>query len=347
MRKFYTVILFALVSVSAMAQDIHFSQYYASPLTLNPALTANINGVFRVAANYRNQWFTVPTLNSTAPFQTYQFSVDAPILRQRLGNDGFGFGGMFYSDRAGDGALTTFCGMASIAYHKAVDRYGRARISLGFQAGVVSKQIKMQNLIFESQLDNYGWNTSLFNGETNFSNKNILYGDFNLGLLWTHAPKEQFRYYVGAAVNHIGGMAQKGPKESFLNDSRNRLNARYNVHAGMEIFLNSDNSFSLTPTFLFMIQSNARLYNFGLGLNYGINDDVAIFGGGFYRVKDAVILNVGAEFYNVRLGISYDVNHSSLRTATRAQGGVEVSAIYIFKKEKSQGIQYEKYCPNF
>src|SRR5437868_6623101 len=103
MRKIYSVVLLVcLFALSSFAQDIHFSQYYASPLTLNPALTANINGMFRVAANYRNQWFTIPVLNSVAPYQTYQVSFDMPILRERLGNDGFGFGGMFYADKAGD-----------------------------------------------------------------------------------------------------------------------------------------------------------------------------------------------------------------------------------------------------
>ena len=342
MRKLYSSIFLLLFGTSAFAQDIHFSQYNASPLTLNPALTANINGVFRAAANYRNQWFTIPTLNSVAPYQTYQFSFDAPILRERLGNDGFGFGGAFYADKAGDGALTTFSGLVSVAYHKAVDRYGRARISLGIQAGVVSKQIKMQNLIFESQLDNYGWNTSLSNGETNYSGRSILYPDVNVGALWTHAPKEKLRYYIGFSANHVSR-----PRESFLQDTRNRLNVRFNANAGMEIFLNSDYSFSLTPTFLFMSQGNAQQYNFGLGLNYWVNDNVAVFGGAWYRVKDAVILNLGAEFYNMRVGLSYDVNHSNLRSATRAQGGLEVSLIYVFKKERPQAIQYEKYCPNF
>ena len=341
MKNIYALLFVLFSAVSVSGQDIHFSQYYASPLTLNPALTGNINGVFRVAANYRNQWFTIPTLNSTAPFQTYQVSFDAPLMRQRLGNDGFGIGGMFYSDKAGDGALTTFSGMVSLAYHKAVDRYGKGRISFGLQAGVVSKQIKMQNLIFETQLDNFGWNSALNNGEQ-FSGKNILYADVNAGILWAHAPKEKFRYYLGFSMNHISK-----PRESFLMDSRNKLNYLFKLNAGTEIFLNSDNTFSLTPTFLFMLQSNAQLYNVGLGLNYWINDDIAVFGGGFYRVNDAAIFSVGAEFYNVRLGVSYDINHTSLRAASKAQGGVEVSAIYIFKKEKQQAIQYEKYCPNF
>lgn len=342
MRKLYSSLFLICFYIVGTAQDIHFSQYYASPLTLNPALTANINGVFRGVVNYRNQWYTIPTLNSIAPYQTYQVSFDAPIMRERLGNDGFGLGGMFYADQAGDGALTTFSGMVSIAYHKAVDRYGRARISLGLQGGVVSKQIKMGNLIFENQLDNFGFNNSLPNGETNFNNRAILYPDVNIGGLWAHAPKEKFRYYVGFSMNHLSR-----PRESFLQDDRNRLKYRFNVHAGTEIFLNRDNSFSMTPTFLFMLQGNAKQYNAGLGLNYWLNDDVAVFGGAWYRWMDAAIVNAGVEVYNLRLGLSYDLNHSDFRTASRAQGGFEVSAIYIFKKEKPGKLQYEKYCPLF
>jgi type IX secretion system PorP/SprF family membrane protein len=342
MKKIYALAIALVCFAGIHAQDIHFSQYYASPLTLNPALTANINGVFRVGFNYRNQWFTIPVLNSVAPYQTYQASFDAPILRERLGNDGFGFGGVFYADKAGDGALTTYSGLVSVAYHKAVDRYGKGRVSLGLQAGIISKRINITNLIFENQLDNTGWNTALPNGENNFNNKAILNADVNVGAMWTHAPKDMWRYYLGFSANHLSK-----PKETFLGDQRNRLNYRFNVNAGAEFFLNSDYSFSLTPTFLFMLQSNAQQYNFGLGLNYHVNDDVAIFGGGWYRVKDAVILNLGVEVYNARIGLSYDVNHSGLRNASKAQGALEVSAIYVFKKEKTQSIQYEKYCPNF
>lgn len=341
MRKIYAALFVTLVALNSFAQDIHFSQYYASALTLNPALTANINGDFRASFNYRNQWFTIPVLNSVAPYQTYQASVDAPILRERLGNDGFGFGGSFYADKAGDGALTTYSGMVSVAYHKAVDRYGRGRVSLGIQAGVVSKQVKINDLIFETQLDNFGWNPALSNGES-FSNKSIIYPDVTVGAMWTHAPKDMWRYYLGFSMNHLSK-----PKESFLGDERNRLNYRYNVQAGMEIFLDSYYDFSISPTFLFMMQSNAQQYNFGLGLNYWVNDDVAIFGGGFYRVKDAVIFNAGVEFYNTRVGLSYDINHSGLKAASRAQGAVEVSLVYVFRKERPQSIQYEKYCPNF
>ena len=100
MKKIYAVVLLILSVGYSFAQDIHFSQYYASPLTLNPALTGLVNGAFRASFNYRNQWFNIPTLNTIAPYQTYQALVDAPVLRDKLGNDWLGVGGMFYTDKA-------------------------------------------------------------------------------------------------------------------------------------------------------------------------------------------------------------------------------------------------------
>ena len=256
-------------------------------------MTGNFNGLVRATFNYRNQWFLIPTLNQTTPFQTMQASVDGSIASQRLNNNKFGVGLMFYNDKAGDGGLSTNSVMASVAYHQSVDRYGRSHLSFGLQGGFVMKQINMQNLIFESQLDGYGWNRNLNNGE-NFNSSPIIYPDVNIGVMFSSRPKDKLAYNFGVSVFHIAS-----PRESFLFDQNNRINRRYAVNGSLEISAGPDNQWTLSPTFLFMLQGQAQQYNFGLGVNYQTNNEnVGLFGGGFARMNsggafDAAIVNLG------------------------------------------------------
>src|SRR5262245_23261385 len=102
--KNFTVILIlvSVVSVSK-AQDPNFSQFFASPLTLNPALTGKFDGIFRVAGNYRNQW---PSINNA--FVTKTASADFHLLNGYLPDiDRWGVGALFMNDQNGNGALNT------------------------------------------------------------------------------------------------------------------------------------------------------------------------------------------------------------------------------------------------
>src|ERR1700740_59277 len=59
MRFFIRNISFSLLFLcvfNSFAQDIHFTQYYFSPLSLNPANTGNYSGDYRGFINYRSQW---------------------------------------------------------------------------------------------------------------------------------------------------------------------------------------------------------------------------------------------------------------------------------------------------
>ncbi len=69
MRLFITAI-FCITSFFLKAQDPNFSQFFASPLTLNPALTGKFDGQLRIAGNYRNQW---PTINNAYSIGSYSF----------------------------------------------------------------------------------------------------------------------------------------------------------------------------------------------------------------------------------------------------------------------------------
>ena len=342
MRKVFILIVFALSVFYSHGQDIHFSQYYNSPLTLNPAHTANINGKFRFAANYRNQWFTIqkPAGLGTGrtPFETYAGSFDMRLLSEKIGPDRMGIGLMVFHDKVGNGALTTQSAMLSIAYHKAIDQFGRHQLSLGFQGGITQKRIFINDLLFENQLIDLGFDPTLPTGEEGQFESPERYADFHVGALWQSTISDYVRYYVGFALNHIAK-----PNESFFGQV-NQLDHRYVAHGGVEIQFNE--YATLAPSFQFLLQSNAQEWNIGAAFQYQLTDPTAIYVGAWTRVLDAAILMAGFEYNDIRMALSYDINYSDLRNASQAQGALEVSLVYIFKN-KDQRIYYERYCPNF
>jgi type IX secretion system PorP/SprF family membrane protein len=352
MKRLSLILLFSASVFSVIAQDIHFSQYYASPMTLNPANTGLINGDFRVATNYRGQWFSIPTDNSVAPYNTYQGSFDASLFRKKLRNNGLGVGAMFYADEAGNGSLATYAVMASVAYHQAVDRFGRSRISLGFQGGYVQKRIFRYDLLFEQQFDGTlnSFNPFLDDGENNFNQGNFGYFDLNAGAMFTSMASDNVSYYFGFAANHI-----TTPGENFLDQQleRNELNMRYTVHGGAAI--KTGKYFRILPTFLYMLQAQAQQINIGSGFEYEFSENFKGFAGIWTRVvggidgfqNDAAIFTIGGEVSNTRVGISYDFNTSGFRGASKSVGALEISLVYIHNQAEPGKISYERFCPTF
>ena len=69
-----------LFAGSVSAQDVHFTQYFTSPLTLNPALTGLVSDDLRFSGNYRQQWGSV----SINPYVTGTVSFDIAALKGKL-----------------------------------------------------------------------------------------------------------------------------------------------------------------------------------------------------------------------------------------------------------------------
>ena len=147
MRKILFYLVATLFTLAASAQDPHFSQFFASPLTLNPAFTGKFDGKWRIAANHRDQWPSIPKA-----YVTTSASVDFPILASKIPEgDVFGIGISGVSDASADNALKLNYGSLSLSYHRALDEEGYNTIGAGFQGTYSSMTIDPNKLTFEDQ----------------------------------------------------------------------------------------------------------------------------------------------------------------------------------------------------
>lgn len=318
------------------AQDPHFTQFFSSPLTLNPAFTGYFSGDLRIAGNYRNQWSSVAT-----PFITGTVSADFSILRKQISeNDIWGMGVLGLYDKTGGGGLRNNLFSLSTAYHKALDVDGVHTLGIGAQISFVQKRLDFSKLIFENQLTNQGFDPSISSGE-NIPNSRISYPDYNVGILYNGLIGESSNIYLGASYYHI-----TQPTESFLGQN-NRLASRYTIHGGGSFAMSNVTRFH--TSFIYMRQASASEISLGgaIGiLTNGLPETPTIFYvGSWYRVNDAINPYIGLEINNVQVGISYDVNTSSLKPASNYRGGMEISVIYI--KQHAEPSRRKLYCPKF
>lgn len=331
MCKLIQLVVFLFITRMACAQDPHFSQFFASPLTLNPALTGKFDGTLRVTGNYRNQW---PTINRA--FTTTTVSVDFPILQNMIGvNDTWGIGLMGYSDQSANSALKFNYLTFSTAYHKGLDENGSQQIGAGFQATYSNMSLDPQKLTFEDQLTPFG-----FTGTTSevFTNTSGNYFDLNAGVLYSGSSSDRNHYYAGISMYHI-----TRPKQSFTG-SYFILNPRTTFHAGG--YFPIGDRLTMHTSGLFSTQAKANETVVGVALQIPVTDDdkpTSFYAGSWVRLNDAIIPYVGLEFGSFRFGATYDINTSDLKTASQSRGGIEISLIYINRPSESRGLP----CPKF
>jgi type IX secretion system PorP/SprF family membrane protein len=333
-KKSGLLYLVLCISFYVNGQDPHFSQFFASPLTLNPALTGKFDGTVRAAGNYRNQW---PAFNNV--YTTFTFSTDFDIMKNKLPDyDIFGLGILLLSDKAGGGVLTNNYLGISASYHKTLDENGWQQLGIGFQGAFGQKILDVSKLYFEDQLTPYGF-TGVTQDIFANNNVNISYMDMNAGMLYTGSTNGQNSYYIGASMYHINR-----PTESFKGGTWN-IAARTTVSVG-GYFPVSD-ILTLHTSGIFQYQAGATETTFGGAVAAAIDQQSVypsnVYLGLWYRWDDALIPYVGLEFDGMRLGATYDVNISSLQSASQSRGGMEISLIYVKKPTGYKGIP----CPKF
>lgn len=334
MRKYLPIALCFLSVISVQAQDPHFSQFFASPLTLNPAFTGKFDGTWRLAANHRDQWPSIPKA-----YVTTSASFDFPVLRNKIPeSDVFGIGLSAVSDASANSQLKLNYGSLSLSYHKALDEDGYNTIGAGFQGTYSSMSLDVSKLTFESMLTQNGF-TDISRREVLSNGNNQSYFDVNAGLLYSGSTNGENNYYIGASMYHINR-----PKVSFK-DKNWYMSGRVTIHAGGTFFLSDVVSISASAIQQMQNKASETTIGAAMGLNANNDNDnpVNVFIGSWIRLNDAIIPYVGLEFGGLRIGASYDVNISSLKAATGNRGGSEISLIYIKRPIETKGVP----CPRF
>ncbi len=311
------LIFLAFFCISVSAQDIHFSQFFNSPLTLNPSLTGDIDGNIRAVINHRNQWNTVPL-----PFVTSSVSCDARLLEDMLKGDVLGAGIMIFDDKAGINNASRLQVMTSFSYLKKLDPKQNKVLSFGVQLGFFQRSISSLNLKFPNQFNYDDFYTSISNGES-FSGYKASCFDFQTGVAFIMKKPKKYKANIGVSLFHVNR-----PNESFLGQDY-RLPVRTVIHAGVRYNLGNGNYFC--PDIIIMSHNKASEKNLFCRFQHNmqaknINYDL-IFGLGF-RAKDALIALAGIGYDKWEFNFSYDINNSDFHNASNYKGGFEISIIY-------------------
>ncbi|MDB4334889.1 PorP/SprF family type IX secretion system membrane protein [bacterium] len=302
------LLLCCSLQVNVMAQDPHFSQFYASPLYLSPSFAGSTDGG-RLILNYRNQWPGVEKAfqTSAVSFDNFFTSINS------------GIGVLFYQDIAGSAGLTTNNLSFQYSYNVIINEH--LQMVPGLQITYGDKSINFNKLEF----GNDGSNSlaKLNNDRTN-------YMDFAASLLF-YSP----RFWFGYSIDHL---AQ--PNYTFLNEEV-KLKHKHQLYGGVNIWnLNRRNMNARSFSFTYRYEIQQENSQLDLGV-YWYNDPIEL--GVWYRgvpyVKnntssinhDAIVALVSYNYGPFRIGYSYDITISSL--GLHSQGAHELSLIYEFNQK--------------
>jgi len=348
----FFAIAFMILFVSeskVQAQDIHFSENYATPLMINPAMTGLFNGQVRVTGIYRNQWRSI---TQDAPFQTIGASVDIDAFKGIRAYDRISLGMMLYSDKAGDSQFSTNHINLSMSYNVSFGIHSEHALSVGAMGGFAQRSLSYTSLQFGSQFDGTGYNATIPSGEElTFANDNIFFADVSSGILYYYAPNERTNIYAGLGIYHMNR-----PSVNFIDGNFDRLQAKSSFQAGGRFSLGKD--FDLVPSayflkqgpnmkldvgtfFLFLFErSRSGEKAVGFGVFSRINGDEYD-----YIASDAVIGALRLDINDITIGTSYDFNISTLKNGgTNGRGAVEIAVIYTSPARNRNRVLH---CPRF
>jgi len=320
MRKLLVTAL-AIASLRAEAQvDPHFSQYYAYPLWLNPAMTGTSASDYRASALYRNQWNGLG-----GGFSTIGVSADAATGRN------MSLGVNLLRQTAGTGGYQYTSGSLSAAYSGV--RWGKEEqhhLSIALQAGFLSRRFDPSKLQGGDQWTaGVGFDPSRASGDP-LTNTSAASFDAAVGLLYYNSlPDARVNPFFGLSAGHL-----TRPEDPFVGrGAASRLPLRYTAHGGARVRVSEDAW--LVPNALVLQQGSATEIVGGAYAQWRVQGKTELVLGANYRVQDAIVPFAAVVHGNLMIGASYDVNSSRLGKMANGANSFELSLTFLGRRKAS------------
>ena len=318
MRQYsLSILLLLLAATAGRAQDLHFSQYFNTPMLVNPANTGfNPDYDYRIGGNYRSQWANVGN-----PYRTMSLWGDVKLFTDRFENGWVGLGGSILKDVAGSGSLSSTTGFASIAYHQMVGY--NSLLSGGFSVGYTNKRIDLSKLNFDNQWNGRFFDSNIPSNEP-FAANSVSYMDLQMGLNYAYFASENMYINAGISVMHLNQ-----PRESFFDagtsDSRVPMRFTAFVNANIKV----QDMWIVNPNIYVSKAADAWETVVGFNANRDLGDNGAkqLILGLYYRNKDAVIPMFGYQVNDLRMTLNYDATVSTLGSLNGTRGAYELSIV--------------------
>ena len=255
-------------------------------------------------------------------------------------DDIMGVGVIAFSDKAGTNQLSTTGASVSLAYHRDMEGDGKNLLSMGIQGGMVQMGFDPNEMRFAKDILSENPSSTGNIGSATYETS-IVYADINAGVMWNSLPNDKFNFYFGLSAYHL-----TKPSQNFFQASdKNILSSRLSVQWGAAIFI--ADKFDILPSVLYMRQDASNETNLGGAFRFNVPFMKVRFGSWYrlWRNSDAMIFMTGVEWENLTVGLSYDINVSSLKETSNGQGSFELALIYIIKIKKD--IVRDVSCPSF
>lgn len=327
-RSFLLIVLLSsFLFQKSWSQDAEFSQFYAAPLHLNPAMIG-FSEAPRFVANVRDQ----------APSFEHAYITSAVSYDQHFYKYNSSVGVSILGDVAGRGLYNSYLVTGYYAYQ--LDLTSKIKAKAGFQAGYLQRTIAEDQLVFRDMLDPLTGEVISNTAEAPLTKSSVHLFDVGAGILLYDDS-----FFAGVSVKHL-----TTPDVSFTDDisENNRLDMRFSVHLG-KTFSKAPKSFGdnpayITPNLLFVKQGEFQQINGGAYVGKGI-----FFGGLWFRHTiynaDALIMLLGIKAGIFKIGYSYDFTISQVQTTV---GAHEFSLTFdmgqskYYKNKRKASVE----CPN-